>query len=90
VNNAEGRVSIARMKSPAGWVEPGQTPKFDEYTVVLRGTLRVESRGAGGAVSTDVAAGQAVLVKGGSGCGIHRRMERSMWQCVCRRFRRGR
>jgi hypothetical protein len=65
VNNGEARVSIARMKSPAGWVEPGQTPEFDEYTVVLRGVLRVESRGATGVISLDVAAGQAVLVKGG-------------------------
>jgi mannose-6-phosphate isomerase-like protein (cupin superfamily) len=39
-----GTVSIARMVSPAGWAEPGQTPEFDEYTVVLRGMLRVETR----------------------------------------------
>ena len=36
-------VSIARMKSPAGWMEPGQTPEFDEYTIILKGTLQVQS-----------------------------------------------
>jgi mannose-6-phosphate isomerase-like protein (cupin superfamily) len=50
-------VSIARMKSPPGWVEPGQTPDFDEYTLVLCGTLRVETR----AGALDVAAGRAVI-----------------------------
>lgn len=41
VNNQESRLSIARMRSPGGWVEPGQTPEFDEFTVVLKGSLRV-------------------------------------------------
>ena len=54
-------VSIARMKSPPGWVEPGQTPAFDEYTLVLAGALRVESRD--GAIT--VAAGQAVIARAG-------------------------
>lgn len=54
-------VSIARMRSPAGWVEPGQTPEFDEYTLVLEGTLRVESRQG----ALDVRAGQAVVVGAG-------------------------
>ena len=49
-------VSLALMKSPPGWAEPGQRPEFDEYTIVLRGTVRVEH--ADGAI--DVAAGQAV------------------------------
>jgi len=44
VNSQTSEISIARMKSPAGWEEPGQTPKFDEYTVVLKGTLRVETK----------------------------------------------
>jgi mannose-6-phosphate isomerase-like protein (cupin superfamily) len=57
----ETRVSIAHMRSPAGWVEPGQTPEFDEYTVVLRGVLRVEHRGG----TLDVRAGQAVATRGG-------------------------
>lgn len=61
VNNGEERVSVARMRSPEGWVEPGQRPDFDEYTLVLEGCLRVEH--ADGAL--DVRAGQAVLVRGG-------------------------
>jgi mannose-6-phosphate isomerase-like protein (cupin superfamily) len=44
VNSQTSEISIARMKSPAGWEEPGQTPEFDEYTVVLKGTLRVETK----------------------------------------------
>src|SRR5215216_6599615 len=48
VNTGEDRVSVAHMRSPAGWVEPGQRPDFDEYTVVLEGSLRVEHE-AGGA-----------------------------------------
>jgi quercetin dioxygenase-like cupin family protein len=61
VNSKTEAVSIARMKSPSGWVEPGQTPEFDEYTVVLRGTLRVTTTGG----SIDVHAGQAVITPGG-------------------------
>jgi mannose-6-phosphate isomerase-like protein (cupin superfamily) len=61
VNSRESSVSIARMRSPSGWVEPGQTPEFDEYTVVLAGRLRVEHRG--GAI--DVRAGQAVVARRG-------------------------
>jgi len=49
-------VSVARMQSPPGWEEPGQTPQFDEYTVVLRGALRVETRDG----LREVRAGQAV------------------------------
>lgn len=54
-------LSIARMVSPAGWAEPGQTPEFDEYTVVLSGTLVAESRGG----TLEVGAGQALLVRAG-------------------------
>jgi len=61
VNSKTDAVSIARMKSPGGWVEPGQTPDFDEYTLVLRGTLRVTTRDG----ATDVHAGQAVITHGG-------------------------
>jgi ethanolamine utilization protein EutQ (cupin superfamily) len=61
VNTSEDRVSVAHMRSPAGWVEPGQRPDFDEYTVVLEGTLHVEHDGG----ELDVCAGQAVLVPGG-------------------------
>jgi ethanolamine utilization protein EutQ (cupin superfamily) len=60
VNTGEGRVSVAHMRSPAGWVEPGQRPDFDEYTVVLDGVLRVEHEEG----ALDVRAGQAVLVPG--------------------------
>jgi mannose-6-phosphate isomerase-like protein (cupin superfamily) len=61
VNSGTPQVSVARMRSPGGWVEPGQTPEFDEYTVVLAGVLRVES--AQGVL--DVAAGQAVITHAG-------------------------
>jgi len=57
VNSSTDAVSIARMKSPSGWVEPGQTPEFDEYTVVLRGLLRVATRTG----NIDVKAGQAII-----------------------------
>lgn len=62
VNSKTTSVSIAHMTSPGGWVEPGQTPDFDEYTVVLRGSLRVESKDGS---HLDVAAGQAVIVPRG-------------------------
>ena len=61
VNSAEPRLSVARMKSPAGWVEPGQTPEFDEFTVVMAGMLRVTHRGG----VIDVRAGQAIVTRGG-------------------------
>jgi mannose-6-phosphate isomerase-like protein (cupin superfamily) len=61
VNNSEARLSIARMQSPSGWQEPGQRPEFDEYTLVLEGTLLVESEGS----SLEVKAGQAVLTRAG-------------------------
>jgi mannose-6-phosphate isomerase-like protein (cupin superfamily) len=61
VNSGDEGLSIAVMKSPGGWVEPGQTPEFDEYTVVIAGTLRVESHGG----VIDVQAGQGVVVKRG-------------------------
>lgn len=61
VNNFEERLSIAHMRSPAGWEEPGQTPDFDEYTLVLKGMLRVKHwEGV-----LDVRAGQAVLARAG-------------------------
>lgn len=54
-------VSVAHMRSPTGWTEPGQTPEFDEYTIVLNGTLRVTTRSG----SVDVRAGQAIIVPRG-------------------------
>jgi ethanolamine utilization protein EutQ (cupin superfamily) len=61
VNNGETRLSIAQMDAPEGWVEPGQTPQFDEYTVVLEGVMHVEHRDG----VTRVAAGQAILTQAG-------------------------
>lgn len=61
VNSGTSEISIARMQSPGGWVEPGQQPDFDEYTLVLKGTLRVRTRGR----VLDVAAGSAVVVSRG-------------------------
>lgn len=61
VNTRTTRVSLARMTSPGGWVEPGQSPEFDEYTLVLRGVLRVESKDG----TFDVLAGQAVVARAG-------------------------
>lgn len=61
VNNDDPRLSIAHMHSPPGWSEPGQTPEFDEYTIVLAGELLVEFDGD----TLEVEAGQAVLVKAG-------------------------
>lgn len=57
VNSRTDAVSIARMRSPGGWVEPGQMPEFDEYTVVLRGELQIETKTG----TLTVRAGQAVL-----------------------------
>jgi ethanolamine utilization protein EutQ len=61
VNSQTTSASIAHMRSPAGWVEPGQTPAFEEFTIVLKGTLRVEHKSG----SLDVATGQAVIVHAG-------------------------
>lgn len=61
VNSQTAAVSIARMTSPSGWREPGQTPEFDEYTVVLMGELQVETRGA----LYKVKAGEAIVVPAG-------------------------
>jgi len=61
VNSGTSAVSVAWMRSPSGWEEPGQTPEFDEYTVVVSGMLRVESREG----VVDVHAGQAVIAHAG-------------------------
>jgi quercetin dioxygenase-like cupin family protein len=61
VNSGHGAISVARMRSPAGWKEPGQRPEFEEITVVLSGTLRVEYEGG----ALDVNAGQAVVAAPG-------------------------
>ena len=61
VNTSTAAVSVAHMRSPAGWQEPGQRPKFDEFTVVLRGMLRVEHESG----ELQVRAGQAVVAHAG-------------------------
>jgi len=61
VNSKTSAASVAHMRSPGGWLEPGQTPEFDEFTIVLKGMLRVEHKG--GAI--DVHAGQAVVAHAG-------------------------
>jgi quercetin dioxygenase-like cupin family protein len=61
VNSRHEHVSIAHMRSPGGWVEPGQAPEFEEYTIVLKGMLRVEHRGG----VLEVRAGQAVIAHPG-------------------------
>ena len=61
VNSSTSALSLAHMRSPSGWIEPGQTPEFDEFTVVLKGMLRVTHRGG----SLDVHAGQAVIAHKG-------------------------
>lgn len=61
VNSQTEALSIARMKSPSGWNEPAQTPEFDEFTVVLRGSLHVKLKDR----ELDVAAGQALIIQGG-------------------------
>jgi ethanolamine utilization protein EutQ (cupin superfamily) len=61
VNSKTSAVSVAHMSSPAGWLEPGQTPEFDEYSIVLKGTLRVTHKGG----ALDVRAGQAVVAHRG-------------------------
>jgi len=61
VNSGTGDLSIAKMKSPAGWIEPGQKPEFDEYTIVLKGMLRVTTKEG----AEDIHAGEAVIVPSG-------------------------
>jgi mannose-6-phosphate isomerase-like protein (cupin superfamily) len=61
VNSKTSAASVAHMRSPQGWVEPGQTPEFDEFTIVLKGMVRVEHQGG----TLDVHAGQAVVAHAG-------------------------
>jgi mannose-6-phosphate isomerase-like protein (cupin superfamily) len=61
VNSATEGLSIAKMKSPAGWEEPGQTPEFDEYTIVLNGMLRVETKDE----TFDIKAGEGIITNKG-------------------------
>lgn len=61
VNSKTGDVSIARMISPGGWVEPGQTPDFDEYTIVLKGMLQIKTKDG----LIEIHAGQAIITNKG-------------------------
>ena len=61
VNSNTSELSIARMKSPGGWIEPGQKPEFNEYTLVLKGMLRVATKEG----TTDIHANEAVIVNAG-------------------------
>jgi len=61
VNNGEKRLSVARMRSPEGWLEPGQTPEFDEFTLVLKGILRVTHKSG----VLEAGAGQVVIARAG-------------------------
>ena len=61
INSSTDKISIAKMTSPAGWEEPGQTPEFDEYTLVLKGMLRVKTREN----TFDVKEGQAIITYAG-------------------------
>jgi mannose-6-phosphate isomerase-like protein (cupin superfamily) len=61
VNSGDAALSVAHMRSPSGWSEPGQQPEFDEFTIVLRGSVRVESKDG----EMEVRAGQAVIARRG-------------------------
>jgi mannose-6-phosphate isomerase-like protein (cupin superfamily) len=61
VNSNTDEVSVARMKSPAGWIEPGQTPEFNEYTIVLKGMLRVTTNDE----IIDINEGEAIITRAG-------------------------
>jgi mannose-6-phosphate isomerase-like protein (cupin superfamily) len=65
VNSKTSAASVAHMRSPSGWVEPGQTPEFDEFTIVLKGMLRVEYKEGHKDGALDVRAGQAVITRAG-------------------------
>jgi hypothetical protein len=86
LNTGGSTLSIAHMLSPREWQEPGQTPEFDEYTVVLRGILCVETR----ALGMEVRAGQAILAQKGDWVQYSTPGEdgRSMSRSVCQRFPR--
>lgn len=80
VNTKHADVSVAHMRSPAGWLEPGQTPEFEEYTIVLRGRLRVTHKGG----SFDVSAGQAVIAHPGEWIQYSTPDEATEYIAVCR------
>ncbi|MEJ2105421.1 MAG: cupin domain-containing protein [Ignavibacteriaceae bacterium] len=61
VNSSHDNISMAKMTSPAGWEEPGQTPEFDEFTLVLKGTLKVETKSE----TFEIKAGQVIITHKG-------------------------
>ena len=79
VNTGTSELSLARMKSPKGWLEPGQTPEFAEFTLVLRGTLRVETREG----HEDVRAGEAVITRPGEWVRYGTPLEETEYVAVC-------
>jgi mannose-6-phosphate isomerase-like protein (cupin superfamily) len=79
VNTKERRISIAHMRSPAGWEEPGQTPEFEEYTIVLRGRLLVRHKQG----TLEVAAGQAVVAHSGEWIQYSTPQEATEYIAIC-------
>jgi mannose-6-phosphate isomerase-like protein (cupin superfamily) len=79
VNSGDAAVSIAHMLAPPGWDEPAQAPDFDEYTLVLRGTIQVEHPGG----TLQVAAGQAVVTRAGERIRYHAGDQGAEYVAVC-------
>ncbi len=79
VNSKTKDLSIAQMNSPQGWLEPGQTPEFDEYTIVMEGTLHVKTA----ASEFDVKAGQAIVVHKGEWVQYSTADEGAQYIAVC-------
>ncbi len=79
VNSQSEAISVAHMSSPQGWVEPGQRPEFDEYTVVLQGTLHIDYEGG----AMDVKAGQAVFCKAGEWIRYSTEAEGADYVAIC-------
>ena len=83
VNTGTSELSLARMRSPKGWVEPGQTPEFSEFTLVLRGTLRVTTRDGEHHREHDVRAGEAVITRPGEWVRYSTPLEETEYVAVC-------
>lgn len=79
VNSNTSDVSIAKMTSPQGWVEPGQRPEFDEYTLVLKGTLQIKTESK----TFDVKAGSAILTKKGEWIQYSTPFEGAEYVAIC-------
>lgn len=79
VNTGTQELSLARMKSPKGWVEPGQTPEFAEFTLVLRGVLRVATKRG----HEDLRAGEAVISAPGEWVQYSTPLEETEYVAVC-------